>query len=98
MSSIPPDQIETVQIAAEQTLLLDPGDHLTNVTSPVLAFFGEDDIVQPTNRSAELFADYLDTAGNDDVTIVILPDVGHEIVLSTPGYWDQMVEWLDSHL
>ena len=96
--SIPPDQIETAQIAAERSLLLDPGDHLTRVTSPVLAFFGEDDIVQPTDRSAELFADYLDTAGNDDVTIVILPDVGHEIVLSTPGYWDQMVQWLDSHL
>lgn len=96
--SIPPDQIETVQIAAERTLLLDPGDHLTKITSPVLAFFGEDDIVQPTDRSAELFADYLDTAGNDDVTIVILPDVGHEIVLSTPGYWDQMAQWLDNHL
>ena len=94
LSSIPPDQIETVQTAAEQTLLLDPGDHLTRVTSPVLAFFGEDDIIQPTDRSAELFDDYLATAGNDDVTIVILPDAGHDIILSTPGYWNQMVQWL----
>ncbi len=96
LKSIPPDQIETVQIAAEQTLLLDPGNHLMKVTSPVLAFFGENDIVQPTDRSAELFTDYLDNAGNDDVTIVILPDIGHDIILSTPGYWDQMVQWLDN--
>ena len=95
LQSIPPDQVETVQILAEQSLLLDPGDHLTKVTSPILAFFGEDDIVQPTDRSAELFAHYLDTAGNDDVTIVILPDAGHDIILSTPGYWDKMVQWLD---
>jgi pimeloyl-ACP methyl ester carboxylesterase len=93
--SIPLDQIEATQIAAEQSLLLDPRDHLTRVTSPVLAFFGENDIVQPTDRSAELFAEYLDTAGNDDVTIVLLPDVGHDILLSTPGYWDQMVQWLE---
>jgi fermentation-respiration switch protein FrsA (DUF1100 family) len=94
LQSIPPDQIDTVQIAAEQTLLLDPGDHLTRVTSPVLAFFGENDIVQPTDRSAGLFTDYLHTAGNNDVTIVVLPDVGHDIVLSTPGYWNQMAQWL----
>lgn len=96
--SIPPDQIETVQTVAEQTLLLDPGDHLTRVTSPVLAFFGEDDIVQPTDRSAELFADYFATAGNGDVTIVILPNVGHDIILSTPGYWGQMVQWLGNRI
>lgn len=93
--SIQPDQLEAVKAAVEQTLLVDPRDHLTRVKSPVLAFFGEDDIVQPTVRSADLYAQYLDVAQNDDVTLVILPDVGHDIVLSSPGYWERLAQWLD---
>jgi hypothetical protein len=27
---------------------------------------------------------------------VILPGVGHDIVLTTPGYWEQLITWLDS--
>jgi pimeloyl-ACP methyl ester carboxylesterase len=95
LRSIPPEQIERLEAVAEQTLLTDPSDHLTRVTSPVLAFFGEDDIVQPTDRSAELYAQYLDEAGNEDVTIVILPGVGHDITPSSPGYWEQLAQWLD---
>ena len=79
---------------AEQSLLVDPREHLTRVQSPVLAFFGEDDIVQPTDRSALLYADYLSEAGTDDVTIVRLPGVGHDIVVTTPGYWDRLETWL----
>ncbi len=95
LASIPPDQIDAARAAAEQTLRADPRDQLTRVTSPVLAFFGEDDIVQPTYRSATLYTRYLDQAGNDDFTIITLPDVGHDIVLSTPGYWEQLSQWLD---
>jgi pimeloyl-ACP methyl ester carboxylesterase len=95
LRNIRPDQLDAVRAAAEQTLLVDPRDHLSTVTSPVLAFFGEDDIVQPTRRSAILYRQYLDRAGNHDVTIVILPDVGHDIVPSTPGYWERLVRWLD---
>jgi pimeloyl-ACP methyl ester carboxylesterase len=95
LASIPRDQIEAVRAAAEQTLLADPRDQLTRVTSPVLAFFGEDDIVQPTDRSTALYTRYLGEAGNDDITIVTLPKVGHDIMLSTPGYWEQLTQWLD---
>ena len=95
LASIPPDQIDAVRAAAEQTLRADPHDQLTRVICPVLAFFGEDDVVQPTDRSTALYARYLDQAGNDDVTIITLRDVGHDIVLSTPGYWEQLTQWLD---
>jgi pimeloyl-ACP methyl ester carboxylesterase len=95
LASVPANQIEAVQAAAEQTLLADPRDQLTRVTSPVLAFFGEDDIVQPTDRSTALYTRYLGEAGNDDVTIVSLPKVGHDIMLSTPGYWAKVTQWLD---
>jgi pimeloyl-ACP methyl ester carboxylesterase len=92
---VPPDQVEAVKAASEQSLLLDPRDSLTRVTSPVLAFFGELDAVQPTDRSAALYAQYLEEAQNDDVTIVIFPNVGHDILLSSPGYWEQLVQWLE---
>lgn len=95
LRSIPPDQIEATKATAEESLLLDPRDHLTKVTCPVLAFFGADDIVQPTERSADLYARYLDEAHNDDVTLVTLPNVGHDIVLSTPGYTEELIQWLD---
>jgi pimeloyl-ACP methyl ester carboxylesterase len=96
LQRIPPDQIEAVKAAGEQSLLFDPRDSLTKVKSPVLAFFGEHDIVQPSDRSADLYAQYLEEAQNDQVTIVTLPNVGHDIVLSTPGYWEGLIEWLDS--
>ncbi len=94
LRSIPADQIELVQAVAEQSLLIDPVAHLTRVTSPVLAVFGEDDIIQPSDRSAELFARYLDEAGNDDVTIVILPDAGHDISATNSEYWGHLTRWL----
>ncbi len=96
--SIPPEQIDAVRVAAEQSLLLDPAAHLSRVTSPMIAFFGENDVVQPSEQSADLFARYLEAAGNDDVTIVMLSDVGHDIGLSTPGYRERMVGWLDDHV
>jgi pimeloyl-ACP methyl ester carboxylesterase len=95
LASVPPDQIDAVRAASEQTLGADPRDHRTRANSPVLALFGADDMAQPTDRSARLYSRYLDQAGNDDVTIITLPDVGHDIVLSTPGYWEQLTQWLD---
>ena len=94
LRSIPPDQVEVTRVAAARSLLTDPRDHLSRVTSPVIAVFGEDDIVQPSELSAELYAEYLREAGNDDVTITVLPGVGHHINPTTPGYWDHLLEWL----
>lgn len=95
LRSVAPEQIEQLRAASRRSLLMDPRDYLTRVTSPVLAFFGADDVVQPTDRSAKLYARYLDEAGNDDVTIVILPGVGHDISPSSPGYWDRLAQWLE---
>jgi pimeloyl-ACP methyl ester carboxylesterase len=80
-----------------ESLLTDPSDYLTRVTCPVLAFFGEDDVVQPSETSARLIVEYLATAGNQDVTIVTLPDVGHDIDWTTPGYSDMVSASLRSH-
>jgi pimeloyl-ACP methyl ester carboxylesterase len=95
LESIPPEHVAAVRAAAEQSLLNDPEDYLTRVRCPLLAFFGEDDLLQPTERSAALYDQYLTEAGNKDYTIVVIPGVGHSIGLSTPGYRQALSEWLD---
>ncbi len=95
LESIPPEQVMAVKALAGQSLLNDPKQYLTRVHCPLLAFFGEDDLLQPTERSAALYEQYLTQAGNGDYKIVIIPGVGHEITLSTPGYWEQLSSWLD---
>jgi pimeloyl-ACP methyl ester carboxylesterase len=73
----------------------DPQAYLTQVRCPVLAFFGEEDLLQPSQRSAALYEMYLTQAGNEQFEIVMLPGVGHSIDVLTPGYWDVLSRWLD---
>jgi pimeloyl-ACP methyl ester carboxylesterase len=55
LKSITPEQITGMKALAGSSLLIDPKDFLTQVTCPVLAIFGENDPLQPTRISAELF-------------------------------------------
>jgi len=89
-----PEQIADMRQAVGASLLTDPRDSLTKVRCPVLAFFGEEDIIQPTETSADLFEEYLTTAGNDDFSIIVMPGVGHDINWTTPGYTEAVSEWL----
>jgi hypothetical protein len=95
LERIPPEQVEAVRALAIQSLLNDPKDYLTRVRCPVLAVFGETDLLQPTEKSAALYEQYLKEAGNEDVEIVVIPGVGHSIYPSTPGYWEVLSNWLD---
>lgn len=95
LESIPPEQVAAVKAMAGQSLLNDPEEYLTRVRCPLLAFFGEDDLLQPTARSAALYEQYLTQAGNDRFKIVVIPGVGHSIGLSTPGYREELSKWLD---
>jgi pimeloyl-ACP methyl ester carboxylesterase len=97
LESIPPEQVEAVRAMAGQSLLSDPEDYLTRVRCPVVAIFGEQDLLQPSERSAALYEQYLTEAGNEHFRIAVIPGVGHEIYLSTPGYWEVLSDWL-SHL
>lgn len=93
-ADIAPEDVEALQAVTAQNLLTDPRDFLTKVQVPLLAFFGEDDLNVDSQTSPGLFEKYLTQAGNDDFTIVVIPDVGHGIGLRTPGYWDTLAEWL----
>jgi pimeloyl-ACP methyl ester carboxylesterase len=97
MERIPVDQIAIVRKEAEASLRTDPKEFLVNVRCPVLAFFGAADTLQPTERSAALYREYLDRAGNTDYTIVVFPGTGHSIEGYWLSYWDTISAWL-AHL
>jgi len=95
LESIPPEQVAALKATVGQALLNDPKEYLTRVRCPVLAFFGEDDLLQPTEKSAALYEQYLTEAGNEGFKIVVIPGVGHSIGKWTPGYWETLSDWLD---
>jgi pimeloyl-ACP methyl ester carboxylesterase len=95
LESIPPEQIAALRMVLEPSLLEDPKAYWTRVRCPVLAFFGEADLLQPTAKSAALYEQYLTAAGNRNFKIVVLPGVGHSIRVSMPAYWDPLSDWLD---
>ena len=95
LESIPPEQLEALRAIAGQSMLNDPEEYLTRVHCPVLAFFGEADLLQPTDRSAAFYEQYLNEAGNEHFEIVVIPSVGHSITLSMPVYRETLSDWLD---
>ncbi len=93
-AGITPEGVEALQAVTADNLLTDPKDFLTRVRVPVVAFFGEDDLNIDSQTSPALFEKYLAEAGNEDYTIVVIPDVGHDVGLGTPGYWETLSNWL----
>jgi pimeloyl-ACP methyl ester carboxylesterase len=96
LESIPPEQAAALKEVVGPTLLNDPEEYMPNVQSPVLAIFGEDDLLQPSEISAGLYEQYLTEAGNTNFKIVVIPDEGHESVVRAPRYWEEIFNWLDN--
>jgi pimeloyl-ACP methyl ester carboxylesterase len=95
LRSIPPEQVVAVKALVGPSLLEDPKQSLPGVRCPVLAIFGEDDLLQPTEKSATLYEQYLTEAGNEQFKIVVIPGVGHSLGGFAPAYWDALTDWLD---
>jgi len=89
----------------------DPVPTLEKVGSPVLAFFGEKDVLVPPSGNALMMEQALKNGGNKDYTIKTLPRANHrfeETVTGTndfatvsrtvPGYYDVMFEWLEQRV
>jgi pimeloyl-ACP methyl ester carboxylesterase len=85
----------------------DPVPFLEQVKCPVLAFFGENDVLVPPDGNVSIMEAALKKADNKDVTIRILPGVNHNFQSpgvgpngfqssgkTPPGYYDVMIEWL----
>jgi uncharacterized protein len=85
----------------------DPVPVLEKVRCPVLAFFGEKDVLVPPEGNAEVMESALKRGGNRDITIKVLPGANHRFEVagtgardfgttgkSVPGYYDVMIEWI----
>ena len=95
LQSIPPEQVVAAKALAGQSLLEDPKQSLPGVRCPVLAIFGEDDLLQPSEKSAALYEQYLTAGGNEQFQTVVIPGVGHSLGGFVPAYWDALTDWLD---
>jgi pimeloyl-ACP methyl ester carboxylesterase len=86
----------------------DPVPDLTQLTCPVLGFFGELDHNVPPEPNKTLLQNALAKAGNRDHTVVVLPKANHLFLQATTGvrteyprlkgfvptYFDTMAGWL----
>ena len=97
LRAIKPEQLAAMRADDGPGLLTDPKDYWTRVRCPVLAVFGEQDILVPAQKSADLYAQYLAQAGNRDVSITVFPGVGHSLGGFMPEYWDTLSRWLQKH-
>lgn len=50
----------------------------------------------PATRSANLLAQYLAEAGNEDVEIIVFPEADHSLNGFMPAYWESLFAWLKS--
>jgi len=97
LRAIKPEQLAAMRADDGPGLTGDPKDYWTRVRCPVLAVFGEKDILVPAQKSADLYAQYLAQAGNRDVSITVFPGVGHSLGGFMPEYWDTLSRWLQKH-
>jgi pimeloyl-ACP methyl ester carboxylesterase len=86
----------------------DPTPCLETLHCPVLAFFGEADVIVPPEPNRGLLEKALRKAGNQDVTIVVLPKANHVFLKAQTGvrteipsldgfvleYFQTMAAWL----
>ena len=73
-----------------QLLFQDPLPIWKKVKVPVLAIWGDKDIVVPVERSEKEIEDALISAGNTKGTFMIIPQVNHGFLIENPnaGEWD----------
>ncbi len=57
----------------------DPAPVLKKTKIPVLALFGEKDVLVPPKENRDKMEQYLKEAGNKDFTIEVIPNVGHDM-------------------
>jgi hypothetical protein len=77
----------------------DPVEALEQITCPVLALFGERDVLVPVEESVRVFRAALARANNADVTIHVFPGADHVISTGDPpvladGYAQLLGAWL----
>jgi pimeloyl-ACP methyl ester carboxylesterase len=67
----------------------DPTPVLRRTTCPVLALYGELDLLVPPRRNAPALVAALNEAGNGDYTVRVLPRASHLLLRTDPATWAQ---------
>jgi dienelactone hydrolase len=94
---------------ALELLFFDVGSIWPKVKVPVLAVWGDRDTIVPVQKSRALIEQFLNKAGNKDLTVKVFPGVDHgKGVSASSGDWDfprasaeydlAMVDWLKKKL
>jgi pimeloyl-ACP methyl ester carboxylesterase len=83
----------------DHVLSFNPLPALKNVRCPVLGIFGESDTSTEAPVAANNLQRVLTEAGNDDVTVQIVPGAGHSLSTASgdrmaPGVFDTLRSWL----
>jgi dienelactone hydrolase len=90
-------------------MYLDAPANIRRVRQPVLAIFGESDVLTPPRESAAIWANQLEDGGNHDYSVRLFPRATHGLLVSdrpfealsesrlAPGYLRTMVEWIARH-
>lgn len=66
-------------LAGWRLIRYDPISVLEKTKLPLLALFGEFDVLVPPRENVDRLRAYLTKAGNDDFTIHVIPGVGHDM-------------------
>lgn len=74
----------------------DPAPILKRTNIPVLALFGENDVLVPPKENKDKMQQYLKEAGNSDVTIRVIPNAGHDMERFATLYGGDWV-WPEKH-
>ena len=93
---IPPGAESAAKAAAAATLLQSPEVYFRQLACPMLALFGEDDLLVPAERSVDLLHEYFQSSSNDDLTVVVFPNAGHSLNGFMPAYWEALYAWLEA--
>jgi pimeloyl-ACP methyl ester carboxylesterase len=90
-------------------MYLDAPAAIRNVRQPVLAIFGESDVLTPPRESAAIWANQLQAGGNRDHSVRLFPHATHGLLVSdrpfealpesrlAPGYLNTMLDWIAKH-
>ena len=83
----------------DHVLSFSPLPALKHVTCPVLGIFGESDTSTEASVAARNLRRAIADAGNDDVTVKIIPGAGHSLSTASgdrmaPGVFDTLRSWL----
>ena len=88
---------------------LDAPALIRGVRQPVLAIFGDSDVLTPPRESAAIWANELAAGGNSDYAVRLFPHATHGLLVSdrpfevlpesrlAPGYLKTMVDWIAAH-